>query len=293
MIAPSDLVPPSEHSLTLTDVAAIVLHPDARKVRRRLERILGPGSIRAGSDAWIMSEQELRDVGGALRNLVVDGHLPRHHIRGAVIHGLGRWSGNVLLGPVAVAVLEAARARPWSEVDTLAELPPPRPAPPTAMRWWLLAGLMAVAAAVMGIKVVGPQRVHPNTPIEAQFLAVEEGWEITFDAEDMAVIDFVSVTEDGPTLVHKNIRANRGQWATGEGNFRIYVPGSAVAIVASEHGIKDLESLIKRSKLETSPMISLEQWVRSAHPKVDWVGSPAITTDEGTSANSESAQTRP
>ncbi len=293
IIAPSDLVQPADHSLTLTDVAAIVLHPDARKVRRKLEKTLGPTAIRAGSDAWLMSEQELRAVSPALRNLVVDGHLPRHHIRGAVIHGPGRWSGNVLLGPVAVSALEAARSRPWSEVDTMAELPPPRPAPPSPLRWWLVAGVMGVAATIMGIEVLGPQEVRPQMPIEAEFRSVEDGWEILFDAEDMAVIDFIAVTENGPTLVHKGVRANRGQWATGEGNFRIYVPGAAVAIVASEDGLPDLEALVKQSKLEPSPMNSLEQWVRTAHPKVDWVGSPAITAEEGASVIAESSPPKP
>jgi hypothetical protein len=293
MIAPSDLVQPTDHSLTLTDVAAIVLHPDARKVRRRLEKTLGPSALRAGSDAWLMSEQELRTVSTALRNLVVDGHLPRHHIRGAVIHGPGRWSGDVLLGPVAVSALESARSRPWSEVDTLSELPPPRPAPPSAWRWWLVAGLMAVGATIMGVKVFGPQQMRPQMPIEAEFTSVEDGWEIIFDAEDMAVIDFIAITENGPTLVHNDVRANRGQWATGEGNFRIYVPGTSVAIVASEDGLPDLEGLVKRSKLEPSPMISLEQWVRTAHPTVDWVGSPAITAEEGASVIAESVPTKP
>lgn len=293
MIAPSDLVQPADHSLTLTDVAAIVLHPDARKVRRRLEKTLGPTAIRAGSDAWLMSEQELRTVSTDLRNLVVDGHLPRHHIRGAVIHGPGRWSGNVLLGPVAVSALESARSRPWAEVDTLAELPPPRPAPPSAWRWWSVAGVMAMAATIMGIEVLGPQEVRPKMPIEAQFTSVEDGWEIIFDAEDMAVMDFIAVTEEGPTLVHHDVRASRGQWATGEGNFRIYVPGSAVAIVASQDGLPDLEGLVQRSKLEPSPMISLKQWVRTAHPTVDWVGSPAITAEEGGSVNAETVPTKP
>jgi len=282
MIAPSDLVAPTEGVAFSTDlrVAAIVLHPDARKVRRKVERALGNGAVSVGADVWILSREEMMTAGAEIRALVTGGHLPRHHVRGALVTGTGRWSGSVLLGPVAVDAIESARSRPWAEVDTLGELPPPRPAPPSAIRWWLVAGLLGVASLAMGIRTFSAPEFQPDVPVEASFNAVENGWEITFDADDLAVIDIVAVTENGPTILHRGIRDRRGEWATGEGDYRVYVPGSVVILLASESGIGDLEDLVKRSRSKPAPMEFLEQWVREDFPTVDWVGSPAVSTEQ-------------
>jgi hypothetical protein len=282
MIAPSDLIVPTDGLSFSTDlrVAAIVLHPDARKVRRKVERALGDGAVSVGGDVWLLSREELVTSGAALRSLVNGGHLPRHHVRGALVTGMGRWSGNVLLGPIAVEAIESARSRPWAEVDTLGELPPPRPAPPSALRWWLSAGLLGLASVGVGFRTFSAPQFQPDVPVEASFNGVEAGWEITFDADDLAVIDIVSVTENGPTILHRDIRNRRGEWATGEGDYRVYVPGSVVILLASESGIPDLEGLVQRSRSKPAPMVSLEQWVRDEFPTVDWVGSPAVSTEQ-------------
>ena len=281
IIAPSDLIAPSEGVSFSADlrVAAIVLHPDARKARRKVERALGKGAVSGGSDVWLLSREELMTAGPSLRGLVTSGHLPRHHIRGALVSGLGRWTGAVLLGPVAVEAIESARSKPWSEVDTLGELPPPRPAPPSAIRWWFGAGLLGIAALLVGLRTFSAPELRPDVPVEAAFNAVEDGWEITFDADDLAVLDIVAVTENGPTVLHRDVRARRGEWATGEGDYRVYVPGSVVILLASETGIPDLESMVQRSRSKPAPMASLEQWVRDEFPTVDWVGSPTVSTE--------------
>ena len=102
---------------------------------------------------------------------------------------------------------------------------------------------------------------------------------MTFDADDLAVIDVISVLDDGPTVVHRDVRKRRGEWATGEGNFRVYVPGSTVVILASEEGLPDLEMVVQRSRSKPSPMIFLEEWIRTEFPTVEWVGSPPVSTE--------------
>ena len=281
MIAPSDLIPSSEGSSLSTElrVAAIVIHPDARKSRKKLEKALGQGAVRAGPDVWLLSREEMITAGPLIHSLVVSGHLPRHHIRGALVSGIGRWSGSVLLGPVAVQAIETARSRPWADVDTLGELPPPRPAPPSPVRWWVVAGLLGLFAVGVGIQTFSDPEHQPDVPVEASFDAVENGWEITFDADDLAVIDIVSVLDDGPTLLHQDVRKRRGEWATGEGDYRVYVPGNTVVLLASEQGLPDLEAMVQRSRSKPSPMIFLEQWIRNDFPTVDWVGSPSVSTE--------------
>jgi len=284
VIAPSDLSPPADGAdAQQVVVGAVILHPDARRLRRKLERALGSAAVRAGTDVWIMSKAELTRAGTALRALVSDGLLPRHHLRGAVVRGPGRWAGQVLLGPTAIEAIESARSRPWSEVDTLGELPPPRPAPPKATRWWLATAAIGLLTVMVGVETFGPQVQAPDRPIEAQFLSVEDGWEITFDVDDLAVIDIVALSADGPTVMHSGVRASRGQWATGGGNYRVYVPEETVVLLASEAGIDGLTSLVTKSRAEPSPMVALETWIRTDHPTVAWVGSPAITpVDPGT-----------
>jgi len=277
VIAPLDLVAPGgETPMKMSEVAAILLHPDARKHRKRVVRALGPAAISAGHDSWLLSRADLISVGPELRALTEDAHPPRHQLRGAVVTGPGRWSGTALLGPVAIQALDAARARPWSEVDELGELPAPRPPPPRATWWWVGAGVAAVASALVGALVLTPEAPPPATPIAVEFKRIGSDWLIRFDADEIAVVDVVSVSVDGLTLLHSNVSAGKGRWATGQGDFELLVPGSEVALIASESGIPELLYLVGQSRGQPTPMLALQNWVKTAHPSVDFVASPAI-----------------
>ena len=281
LIAPSDLLATAQATPTPEVViGALILHPDARRVRRKLERVMGAGAVRAGPDVWLMSKEELAQMGPGIRALVSDGVLPRHHLRGAVVRGNGRWSGSVLLGPTAIEAIESARSRPWSEIDTLGELPPPRPAPPRATRWWLAAVSLAGLTTWVGVETFKPQPEQPDVPIEASFTPAEDGWEITFDLADLAVLDVVSLGAEGLTIVHGEVRASRGQWATGSGAYRLYVPDPHVALIASTAGVSELGTLVQAARSSPTPFQTLESQLRLAHPTVAWVGSPAITGSE-------------
>jgi hypothetical protein len=291
LIAPSDLVAESDgqpHPEVV--IGALILHPDARRVRRKLERAMGPGAVRAGPDVWLMSKDELARMGPGLRALVSDGVLPRHHLRGAVVRGPGRWSGASLLGPTAVEAVESARARPWSEIDTLGELPPPRPAPPRATRWWVASALLMGLTAIVGVETFKPRAQQPDAPIQASFMEAEDGWEITFDMDDLAVLDIVALSDDGLNIVHRDVRAERGQWATGGGEYRVYVPDTHVALIASTAGVQDLSVLVKAARSTPTPFEALKSQVLLAHPTVAWVASPAITGPEAPPEDGEPAQ---
>jgi len=281
LISPSDLLAPSDagpHPDVV--VGALILHPDARRVRRKLERVMGPGAVRAGPDVWLMSKDELAQMGPGIRGLVSDGVLPRHHLRGAVVRGKGRWSGAVLLGPTAIEAIESARSRPWSEIDTLGELPPPRPTPPKPTRWWMAAAVLMTLTGVVGVDTFKAQPQQPDVPVEATFTAAEDGWEITFDLADFAVLDVVALGAEGLTIVHGDVRASRGQWATGGGAYRLYVPDPHVALIASTTGVAELNTLVQAARSSPTPLQTLESQLLLAHPTVAWVGSPAITGPE-------------
>ena len=138
---------------------------------------------------------------------------------------------------------------------------------------------MTVLSAAVGVQTfTAPQRL-PDVPVEASFGDVEDGWEITFDADDLAVINVLSVLENGPTILHRDLRSRRGEWATGEGDYRVYVPGEHVVLLASETELADLDVMVQRSRSKPAPMVFLEEWVRAEFPSVEWVSSPSVSTE--------------
>jgi hypothetical protein len=281
ILAVFDLLPSSEGETgNQVVVGAVLLHPDARRSRRKIERALGATAVNAGPDVWVLSKDELSAAGPALRALVSEGVIPRHHLRGAVVRGRGRWSGQVLLGPTAVEAIESARSRPWAEVDTLGELPPPRPKPPGALRWWVAAVTILAFAVGVGVSTLSEQPPSHDVPIEASFVQAEDGWEITFDVSDLAVVDIVTVGEDGPRLLHASVRAELGQWATSGGDYRVYVPEKTVALLASVDGVEGLAAWVKQSPVSPTPWVALDAWLRANHPTVAWVGAPEISPVE-------------
>ncbi len=279
LLAPLDLLAPGgEPEIRTATVACILLHPDARKHRRRVKRALGDSTIGVGLDGWLMDHAELARIEPRLRALAEESRPPRHHLRGAVVTAPGHWSGQVLLGPVAIRALDAARAQPWSEVDQLGELPAPRPPAPRATRWWLAAALAAALSALVGQQVLHPDTLPPSMPIAVDFQRTGPSWLIRFDTEDLAVVDVVGVVDGRLTLLHAAARSEKGRWSTGEGDFRLVVPGSEVALIASAEGIPELQGLIEHAHAQPNPMVALESWVRTSHPTVDFVVSPAIIT---------------
>ena len=280
LLAPLDLMAPADHeSPRNAQIVAILLHPDARKHHKRVSRVLSERAIALGNDVWLLDRSDLGAVAPGLKALAEDSRPPRHHIRGAVVTGLGRWSGNVLLGPVAIQALDAARSRPWSEIDQLGELPAPRPPAPSAVRWWAGAGVAAGLAALAGVHVMSPEEVPPSMPIAVEFQRMPQGWAIRFDTEDLAVVDVVGLGTEGLTGLHAGARAEKGRWATGDGRFQLMVPGNEVALIASADGIPELHGLVEQARAQSQPMTSLESWVRHTHPTVDFVVSPAIIED--------------
>ena len=61
--------------------------------------------------------QAMGGVAAGLSALCADGTPARHHLRGAMVRGPARWSRGVMLGPLPVAAIDAARARHWAEID--------------------------------------------------------------------------------------------------------------------------------------------------------------------------------
>ncbi len=271
LFPPRDGLPDSQ-----VELMVLLVHPDAAAVRGRLGAALGEGARPIGEGGWLVAEGGIDRARDALLQACAAGLPPRHHVRGVRTRGPGRWSRGVLLGPLMVPVLDAARARPGGEVAGLCELPPARPPPPKATLAWLGAAAMGLAVVLTAAWVGRPVESLPPAPIAASFSAVDGGWEVRFDTADRASVDVIVEVDGALHVAHRDVRTAKGSWATGEGDFRLRVAGDGVALVSSPHGIDQLESLVHASAASGSPLEALASSLRTAAPDVDVVVRPPL-----------------
>lgn len=280
VLAPTDLFPPEGEPLVAPSrcgVMALLLHPDARKHREALAEVLDEIAIEVGNDGWLVPADEIPELLPALRALAEQGTPPRHQVRGAVVEGPGRWRRNVILGPVPVAALEEARSRPWAEIDRVGELPAPLPPPPSAAGWWVVALGCAALAALAGVSALTPPAPEIATPIEAAWTRAEAGWDLRFDADDLAVLDVVVQDDQGLRVLERGILAEKGRWATGEGDFTLSLPAARAAVIASAEGVADLEDLVAAARVSADPVRDLAARLRERYPTADISSSPEDT----------------
>ena len=270
------LFPPKDQALVPDAQAgalALLLHPDARRFARRLERLLGDRAIPVGDDAWILPEDQVASVVPALIDACLEGAPSRHFLRGALVRDAGRWSHQVLLGPLPLRAIEVARGRPWGELDGVTELPMPRPPPPSATPWWVAAGLASFAAAAVALVWLGPSAPNYSAPVEASFSSQGGAVEVRFDVPDLATVELVALRDGKLTVVQQGVMAGKGTWATGEGDYLLRVPGQALAVVASTGGVPDIDAIVAQANADGDPMSAFPALLRATHPDVDLASS--------------------
>ena len=256
------------------EVLALLLHPDARKHDLALSTALANRAVPAGPDAWLVRGDAVPELIAALAPLCEAGTPARHHLRGALLSGPGRWSRGVLLGPLGVAALEAARARPWADLGGLGALPAPLPPPPSATAWWAGAAIAAALAVTAAIYTLAPRAPNPDTPVEARFSAQPDGWSVRFDTSELATVDVVVLDDGELHLSRRSVKAEKGAWATGDGDYRLEVDGDAMALVSSPEGLPGLEALLMHAGTNAAPLDTFAAAVREMDPRADVALSP-------------------
>jgi hypothetical protein len=184
------------------------------------------------------------------------------------------------VGRAPVAALDAARARPWSELGGGRVLPAPLPPPPRATGWWVAAACalsLAGAATWFTLQDPGPP---PEAPVRADFEPTADGWSVRFDAADLSVVDVVVLDAAGFRRLSPSARAGKGAWATGEGDYRLDVGAARVAVLASPDGLPDLDAWLGEAAFADDPFQRLAQRVREEDPRADVALSPARTPAE-------------
>lgn len=276
-LAPNDLFLPDGPLVPdePVEVLALLLHPDGRSSRRAVEGVLARHKgVPAGTDAWLVHSAAGPDLIQDLAPLCEEGTPNRHHLRGALLRGPGRWSRGVLLGPLGVAAVEAARARPWADLGGIGELPATKPPPPSAALWWAAAAASLLLTAGFSAATLLPQAPSPDTPVVAAFTQTGAGWSARFDTHDLATVDVVTLDGDELSVFRRGVRAGKGAWATGEGDFALTLRADQVAIFSSPEGLPDLETWVLDATRAPDPLAHLSAQVRAAEPRADIARSP-------------------
>lgn len=251
---------------------AILLHPDGRRHHAAVSEALGD-AISVGRDCWLVAADDLSNIQQSLSMLARLNSPPRHLLRGALVEGVGRWSQQFLLGPLPIFAIEAARARPWAEIDGIGELPPPLPPAPRATRWWAAVALIGSLAALAGSHALQPQVQTAACPVQAQFDLFDDGVVVRFDTDDLAYVDIVAQEADGVRLIAWAASADKGSWATGEGDYRLVVPDAErLLIISSPEVVSELPMLLEAG--QASSLDVLASQVQALAPAADVILSP-------------------
>jgi len=278
------LFPPTQSPASgKTSVIALLVHHEARRHSAVIARVVGPNGTAAGPGLWLLPTSEEGRLYDALTEVCARGRPARHHVRAARVRGSGRWSGTTLLGPVAVRAIDRARAVPWGDICGRPPLPMPAPPLPTAHSWWAAAIAVAAATILLGVRMATPTPPTPPTPIEARFHTATDGWRVSFDLPDHAVLDVVAVQGQSVQVLHRDMRAARGAWSTGHGDFQAHIPADQIALIASPRGVADLERLALESAASPDPLGHLELLLSTHAPKADFARSrvPVVAQASG------------
>jgi hypothetical protein len=281
-IAPSDLMPPVDQwSAPRTSVIALHFHPDARQRRAGVLAALDGRALFADDDMLLIDPDHVPDLSEQLWELLLHGKPSKHHIRGALARGSGRWSEGALLGPVAGAAMEMTRAQQWGEVDSIKELPEPLPEPPSPTRWWLAALLVTLLAILGGVLALRPPDPQATYPLSVSFRVQAEDVVARFDAHDQAHLAIISLGNRGLRVEHISSEpADKGSLGTGEGDFQVLVQGQGATarllLVSNPQMLGELQELLSLSAGASAPLEELAILLKSRYPQADIELQPSL-----------------
>ena len=258
---------------------SLLLHPDARHHSHLITEALSPYATSISGDAWLIPYENLPDVHDALSYLSEVNTPPRHYLRGALISGPGRWYKGVLLGLLPVRALEAARSRPWGEIDGIDELPPPLPPPPRASFWWLGAVSTFAVSVFVLLWALSPEEVGPHYPIEIEFYQENTDIRARFDVDDLAYIDILTAKDGKLNVVHHALFKDKGLISTGDGRYFFREEADYIAIISSRKPIESLPAIAQVAQGDLDPMAYLQERVLELQPDAHIIISPP--EDEG------------
>jgi len=97
---------------------------------------------------------------------------------------------------------------------------------------------------------------------------------VRFDTSELATVDVVVLDEGELRLSRRSVQAEKGAWATGDGDYRLEIDGDAVALLSSPDGLPGLEALLMHAGTNVAPLDTLAAAVREMDPRADVALSP-------------------
>jgi len=231
---------------------------------------LGCSAVYADDDTLLLDPSLFDSLSELLWELAQEGTPARHHIRGAVAKGPGAWSSTGLLGPVATKVIELTRSRQWGEIDTIGPLPETLPGPPPAGRWWFAAFLTTLIAALAGLLVMTSEVSDAAFPIQSEYIVSQDSVSVTFDLHDDALVAVIVQGVGGLETIHQsNNPVDKGQYATGLGDYRLSVDSPRIMLISSPSPLDSLGEMVAVASGAVAPMDSLDTQLTTRYPEVD------------------------
>ena len=279
ILSPHDLeVPEDNHFVERKEMLSLLLHPDSRQHAPAIEKALGDLAIPidAQGNAWLMDADQLDEVESILMHLASQATPERDCLRGAMVSGPGLWLDDVLVGPLPLRSLDAARSRPWGSIDGIDELPLPLPPPPKMTSWWVSAGastLLFLSSLAWALDDAGPKAQYP---LRSEFDSHVDFVDVRFDVSDKA---HVTIVQWKGGILHPESSwtpSSKGALATGDGRFIHRVDASRIIVISSSDPIDNLETLLQAAQVDSNPVNALEKHVLAQHPLADVRISPVV-----------------
>ena len=279
ILSPHDLeVPEDNHFVERKEMLSLLLHPDSRQHATTIENALHELaiSIDAQGNAWLMDADQIEEIESVLIHLASQGTPERDCLRGAMVSGPGLWLDTVLVGPLPLRSLDAARSRPWGSIDGIDELPLPLPPPPKMTSWWVSAAastLLFLSSLAWALDDAAPKAQYP---LMSEFDSHVDFVDVRFDVSDRA---HITVVKWKGGILHPESSwtpSGKGQLATGDGRYIHRVDASQIIVISSVGPIDNLETLLQAAQVDSDPVSALEKHVLSLHPLADVQISPAV-----------------
>lgn len=263
LVSPSDLFPPEETAcLQEGTVDALLLQVQPDKKRHLKGLLAATGGRMLDRDTVVVDLGATPGVDAALRELAERGAPAATELRAVRRTIRGRWGKRVLLGPGVLDLLRDIGALPWGEVRGIERLPEVVPPPPSAARWWTGAGLFGILALFAGVLVSLPDR--PQAEVELRAQAAPDG--VRFDAGEDAFVDVVALRAGGASVAfHSATPADKGDLATGDGQYALVAAGDAFLVVGARSALDDLDRVLAGFAGGVDPA-ELAERVRDRYP---------------------------
>ena len=143
----------------------------------------------------------------------------------------------------------------------------------------MLAIALVALTAVVGKLTISPASPTGLAPLDARFVSTDGGWDVRFDVDDLTAVEVVSDGPGGLAVVPSPGGVGKAAWATGEGDFALSVPGTAVALVGDAEGELDVAALVEGLASRPDPLAALEATLAVSNDAIQFARTPIESRD--------------